>query len=126
MYQLDIISSEPDFETFKVQLKNYLEAFFGMDFFNLDNSGTTLKDNLDPEDIRRLADMVFDNQEQTFIEILNNVQLKGNGPCPSCGCNNLAMLHFNDREPFHVYKSIPENGEYECIQGHKFSLIYED
>jgi hypothetical protein len=122
MYQLELTSSEPEFDTFKVQLKAYLESFFDFDFSNLDDSGTTLKDHLDIIDIRRLSDMIFDNQEQTFIEILNNVKLVGNGPCPECGTNNLAELHFNDRGFFHVYKSTPENGNYECIHGHSFTI----
>lgn len=122
MYQLDIASSEPSFDTFKDTLKNYLEAFFGMDFSNLDCSGNTLKDELHPQDIRRLSDMVFDNQEQPFIEILNNVKLVGNGPCPECGSNNLAELSFNDRSYFHVYTTLPANGNYECVNGHTFVL----
>jgi hypothetical protein len=126
MYQLELTSLEPDFDSFKVPLKRYLESFFDFDFSNLDSSGATLKDCLNIVDIRRLSDMIFDNQEQTFIEILNNIKLVGNGPCPICKTNNLAELHVNDRGYFHVYKNTPENGNYECINGHQFMIDNHD
>ncbi len=118
-FQLELISDDPYFDTFKDQLKAYLSnAYYGIDFSSEDNAGACLRDILNDKDIAQLTDDLFGQSEEIFTGMLGAIWFKGNGLCPECGTNCLTVAGEKD------YQSFPERdpGFYQCIMDHFFEI----
>ncbi|MFA5355772.1 MAG: hypothetical protein WC302_03555 [Candidatus Paceibacterota bacterium] len=118
IFALDIISSEPNFDDFKDQLKAYLGNLYDVEW-------TETKDNKTPDQlcgatisavyrydqIKEMAELIFGQSEEIFTDIIKNVRFKGNGFCPKCGGSNLK----NETERAYRFRKEPEPGEYKCL-----------
>ena len=111
-FALDIISDEPNFESFKDQLKAHLANSYNADFTKDDLCNASISDVYHDWQIKEMADLIFGQSEEIFTDIIKAVRFKGNGVCPNCGGSTVF-------DPFYkMYRFIEgdleDPGEYKC------------
>jgi hypothetical protein len=111
IFKLDIESDEPNFETFKDQLKAHLANSYDADFSTDDLCNATIGSVYHDWQIKELADLIFGQSEEIFTDIIKDVKFVGNGFCPNCGGATLSDLG----DKHYYFRKEPEPGEYKCF-----------
>lgn len=111
IFNLDIISDEPDFEDFKDQLKAYLANKYDADFSKDELCNATIGAVYHDWQIKEMSELIFGQSEEIFTDIIKDVKFVGNGFCPKCGGSTLA----NEGEKYYRFRTDPEPGEYKCL-----------
>jgi hypothetical protein len=111
-FALDIVSDEPNFETFKDQLKAHLANCYDVDFSKDDLCNATIGAVYHDWQIKELADLIFGQSEEIFTDIIKDVKFVGNGFCKTCGGSTFYDYHYKTTRL--IKGDIEDPGEYRC------------